>query len=239
MTTRPNGKQKRTLVHSLNNAVEGFIYVVKHERNMRLHFLLGFLVLLAAIFMGVSRLEWIILCAIISFVLVTEMINTVIEEILDLVERSHHPDIRIIKDMSAGAVLVSVFTALVVGFFIFSKYWAWPIEKIAIQARHADWHITFVALLVVIFLVIAGKAFFHRGTPFRGGAVSGHAAIAFAVAATLLFTQNNVYVVSVVFLLALLVAQSRLRAKIHSFWEVVAGALLGMLVTALFFQIFR
>ena len=230
---------KRNFLKSLNNAAEGFIYVVKHERNMRAHFLLGFFVLLLAIFLGVSRIEWIILCAVVSLVFVTEMMNTVFEETLDLLHSSTHRTVRIIKDVSAGAVLISALNAFVVGFFIFSRYWAWPVEIIASKARHTDWQVTFVALLVVIFFVVGGKAFFRHGTPFRVGAVSGHAAVAFSVWATVLFTQDNIFLLGVTFLLAFLVAQSRLRAKIHSFWEVIAGAVIGFLVTALFFQFFR
>ena len=230
---------KRTLVQSLNDAAEGIIYVIKNERNMRVHFIFGFIVLLAAILLGVSRVEWIILCTIISFVLATEMVNTVIEEVVDLVEPLSHPNVRIIKHVSAGFVLVASVNAFIIGFLIFSKYTSWPIQITAMQIRHASWHITFIALLVVVFLVISGKAFFHRGTPFRGGILSGHSAVAFALWTAILFNENNIFVLGTTFCLAALVAQSRLRAKIHSLGEVIAGALAGFLVTALFFQIFK
>ncbi len=231
--------KKRSFLKSLNDATEGFIYVVKHERNMRTHFLLGFLVLLLAIFLGADRLEFIILCAAITLVFLAEMFNTAIEETLDLLHSSTHRTVRIIKDISAGAVLVTTLNALIVGFFIFSPHWSQPVEWIGFKVRQGDWSITFAAFLVVVFFVISGKAFFRHGTPFHGGAVSGHAAIAFSVWTAILLTQNNVFVTGITFLLALLVAQSRLRAKIHSFWEVVAGAVIGFLVTALFFQVFR
>ena len=231
--------KSRTLVQSLNDAVEGIIYVIKNERNMRVHFLLGFLVLVAAILAGVSRIEWIILWTIISLVWVMEMINTVIEEMVDLVEPFFHPNVRLIKDVSAGFVLVAAINAIIVGAFIFSKYISVPIQITALQIRHASWHITFIALLVVIFLVISGKVFFHRGTPFRGGILSGHSAVAFSVWTAVLFTTSNAFEIGAAFFLAVLVAQSRLRAKIHSLKEVIAGGFVGFLVTALLFQIFK
>ena len=230
---------RRTLVQSLNDAVEGVIDVLKNERNMRIHFMLGFLILLLGIFLGVEHADWIILCTIISLVLAAVMINTVVEEMIDLVEPLYHPDVRIIKDVSAGFVLVLAINALIVGFYIFSKYWSWPIEVTALKIRHTSWHVLFVALLVVVFLTIVGKAFFHRGTPFRGGILSGHTAVAFSVWTAVLFTTSNPFILGAMFLLAALVAQSRLRAKIHSFGEVIAGAAVGFLVTALFFKIFR
>ena len=172
-------RQPRPIVQSLNEAVEGVIYVIKNERNMRVHFLFGFFVLVGAIFVGVSRIEWMILCTIISFVLAAEIVNTVIEDVVDMIKPSVHPNVRMIKHVSAGFVLVAAINAFIVGVFIFSKYAAWPIQITAAQIRHASWHILFIALLVVIFLVIAGKVFFHRGTPFRGGILSGHSAAAF------------------------------------------------------------
>lgn len=231
--------KRRNFLQSLNNAVDGFIYAVKNERNMRVHFLGGFLILLLGIAIGVNRVEWMILCAIITLVWVAEMINTAIEETLDMIEASTHSSVRIIKDISAAVVLIAALNALIVGFFIFSKYVSWPMELIILKVRYAPWTIMFMALLVVSFLVIAAKAFFHSGTPFRGGLVSGHAAAAFSLWATIFFTNNSVFIIVVTFFLAALVAQSRLRAKIHSIWEVLAGAVLGFLVTALFFQLFR
>ena len=231
--------QQRTLVQSLNDAVEGVIYVIKNERNMRIHFLLGFAVLLLGILLSVSRVEWMILCTIVSLVWAAELLNTVIEEMLDLVEPLIHPNVRIIKDVSAGFVLVLAVNAMIVGFFIFSKYWSWPVLVIAFHIRHASWHITFIALLVVVFSVIFGKVYFHRGTPFRGGIISGHSAVAFALWTSILFSFDNIFVLGATFCLAVLVAQSRLRAKIHSLKEIVAGGIVGFLVTALLFQIFK
>ena len=231
--------KRRTFLQSLNNAVEGFIYVVKSERNMRVHFLFGFLILLFGVVIGVSRVEWMILCTIVTLVWVAEMINTAIEETLDMLAKSFHSSVRIIKDISAAVVMISALNALIVGFFIFSKYISWPLELAVMKVRYAPWTITFIALLVVSFLVIAAKAFFHSGTPFRGGLVSGHAAAAFSLWTTIFLTNQNLFIVGVTFLLAALVAQSRLRAKIHSIWEVLAGGVLGFLVTALFFQLFR
>ncbi len=228
----------RSFLQSLNEAVDGFIYVVRHERNMRVHFLFAFFVLILAIFLGVSRIEWIILCCIISIVLVAEMMNTAIEEIVDIVKTSYHPAARIVKHISAGIVLITAINALIVGYFIFSRYLVAPFQGVVGHIRYAPAHITFIALLVAIFIVVAGKAFFRRGTPFRGGPISGHAATAFALWTVVVFIQDDYFVMTICFLMALLVAQSRLRAKIHSFWEIVAGALVGTLATAAFFKIF-
>jgi diacylglycerol kinase (ATP) len=230
--------QHKDFFQSLNDAIEGFIYVVKNERNMRVHFLIGFLVLLAGILLGITRVEWILLSMTVCFVWVAEMFNTLIEETMDFIQSAFHPAVRVIKDVSAGIVLISVVNSLVVGFLIFSRYWSRPLEMLTFRIKHTPWHVTFVALLVVIFLVILAKVFSHRGKPLRGGIFSGHAATAFSIWTAVVFVQSNPFVIFATLLLALLVVHGRLRAKIHNFWEVVGGALVGVLVTALFFQIF-
>ncbi len=223
----------------MNDAVGGVIYVIRHEPNMMRHFLFAALVLVAAIVLGVPRLEWVLLSLCVTLVLVAEMINTAVEHLVDLVKNSFDPQAKVIKHVSAGMVLVSAVNAGIVGVFVFSSYLRAPWETGIKEVRYAPWYLTFVSILVAVFIVIAGKAFLHRGTPFRGGPLSGHSAAAFSLWTVLVFMQPDVFISAIGFLLALLVAQSRLRAKIHSLWEVAAGALLGTAVTALIFQLFK
>jgi diacylglycerol kinase (ATP) len=231
--------QQRTFLKSLNDAFEGFVYVVQNEKNMRIHFLIGFIVLLCGILLGVTRMEWIILCTVSCFVWAAEMFNTLIEETMDFVQGEFHPAVRVIKDVSAGIVLIAVMNSIIVGFLIFSKYLSWPLQLAITHIRYSPLEVTFLAVLVVVFIVIAAKAFFHRGTPLVGGIVSGHAAIAFSLWAAVILNQDNIFVSGITLLLALLVVQSRIRAKIHTFWESAAGAALGIAVTALLFKFLR
>ncbi|HTL70054.1 MAG TPA: diacylglycerol kinase [Candidatus Eisenbacteria bacterium] len=229
---------ERSFLESLNEAVEGFLYVVKSERNMRIHFLIAFFVLLTAVFLGVGRIEWMMLCGAASLVLVAEMVNTAIEETVDLLKKEFDPAARIIKHVSAGAVLVAVVNSIVVGFFIFSRYWNDPFAAFVSRVRYAPEHVLFVSVAVSVFLVIAGKAFARRGTPLRGGPISGHTAVAFAFWTAVAVTHTSYPVIGGTFLLALFVAYMRVRSGIHSWVEVVAGAALGVSVTALFFKLF-
>lgn len=231
-------RRKRNFLHSLNKAVDGFIHVLKHERNMRIHFLFAFLILIAAVFLGFSRQDWLILCIATCLVLMAEMINTAIEEILNLLHPRYHPTVGLVKDISAGMVLVAAANALILGFFVFSKYWGMPFEFLVTKIRYSATYVMFVSLLFAVFVVIYGKALGKKGTPFRGGIISGHSAVAFSLWTVLIFTQDNLFVTGIGFLLACLVAQSRLRSKIHSYWEVVAGAFVGVVVTTFLFKVF-
>ena len=88
--------------------------------------------------------------------------------------------------------------------------------------------------------VIATKAWTGRGTPLRGGLPSGHAAVAFAcwIAATYIVGDTHRFVISALtFIMALLVAQTRVESGIHSALEVAYGGALGALVTLAVFQL--
>jgi len=88
--------------------------------------------------------------------------------------------------------------------------------------------------------VIATKAWTGRGTPLRGGLPSGHAAVAFAgwMAATYVATDRHRFLISsITFIMALLVAQTRVESGVHSALEVLYGGALGALVTLVVFQV--
>jgi diacylglycerol kinase (ATP) len=90
--------------------------------------------------------------------------------------------------------------------------------------------------------VIGTTAWTGRGTPLRGGLPSGHAAVAFAgwMAVTLVLEDSprRFLISSVTFIMALLVAQTRVETGVHSASEVASGAVLGALVTLFLFQVF-
>ena len=182
----------KTFLEAFNDAAEGFVYVVRTQRNMRIHFLLGVLVFLLGIVLGLSRLEILILSITITLVLLTEMINTAIEHAADLIETGYHPVIRIVKDISAGAVLVASINAVIVGYLLFAR----PLLLTQMDRRisllaHAPAHLTFVSLLLVLALVVGIKVLLHRGTAGRGGMPSGHSALAFSVWTITAFLSRN------------------------------------------------
>ena len=231
--------RERKFVDSFNAAVEGFIYVMRTERNMRVHFLAGILIILGGIYLNFSSAELMSLTLTITLVLFAEMVNTCVELLVDMVKSEFHPIARIIKDVSAGAVLVTAVNATIVGYLLFSKKLPFSVEDAVFRLRQSSWHLTFISLILVLTLTIMGKIIFQRGTPLRGGMPSGHAAIAFAMWTIVVFLSNNFVVIAMVFLMAFLIARHRVKDSIHTLWEVIAGAILGVLVTTIIFQIFR
>ena len=228
-----------TVLDSFNYAFEGIIHVLRTQRNMRIHFLVAAAVLIAAVAIGVERLELVALMLSIAFVLVAEMVNTAIEGAVDVSTTSFDPNAKLAKDIAAGAVLIATVTAVAVGYLVFAERVADPSSRLLDRLAEARAELTLIALVLTILIVIAIKAMTHRGTPLRGGLPSGHAAVAFAgwMAITLLIDERRFLVSSVALILALLVAQTRVESGIHSALEVFWGGLLGALVALVVFQL--
>jgi diacylglycerol kinase (ATP) len=229
-----------SLLESFNYAIEGVIHVLRTQRNLRIHFLAAVLVFGGAVAVGVSRDQLLALVLAIAFVLVAEMLNTAIEGVIDVSTTSFDPNAKLAKDIAAGAVLIASITAVAVGFLVFESAAGGRATHLLDRVRRGPADVTLVALVLVVLLVIATKAWTGRGTPLRGGLPSGHAAIAFAgwVAVTYLVGDEHRFVVSALTLImALLVAQTRVESGVHSLTEVVYGAALGTLVTLVVFQL--
>ncbi|MGH3008287.1 MAG: diacylglycerol kinase [Gaiellaceae bacterium] len=228
-----------TLLDSFNYAFEGVIHVLRTQRNLRIHFLVAILVFAAAIAVGISRLQLIALVLAIAFVLVTEMLNTAIEGVIDVSTTSFDPNAKLAKDIAAGAVLIASITAVGVGYLVFESAAGSRATQVLDRVRNAPAEVTLVALVLVILLVIGTKAWTGRGTPLRGGLPSGHAALAFAgwVAVTYLVGDLHRFVVSsLTLVMALLVAQTRVESGVHSLLEVFYGGAVGALTTLVIFQ---
>lgn len=231
--------KQQNLIESFNAAIEGFIYVFKTQRNMRLHFAIGLAALALGVFLNFTYMELIVLCLTIAFVLFAEMFNTAIEHTIDLAKEEFHPLARIAKDICAGAVLLSAMAAIAVGYILFISKAGLRMEENIVKIRGSSWHITFIVLLVILSLVVLSKVLLRSGTPLRGGMPSGHSAVAFSIWTTISFLYPKSIAIFLVFILAFMVARSRVRDRVHSALEVFSGAVLGISVTVLIFQILR
>jgi diacylglycerol kinase (ATP) len=241
MAARP-GRRPPSLLESFNHAFEGIIHVLRTQRNMRIHFVIAVGVLVAALAFDVSKIELIALLLAIAFVLIAEMINSAVEAAVDVASTSFDPLAKLAKDIAAGAVLIAAINAIAIGYLVFSGDVADRSSRFLDRLSETPAELTLIALVLTILLVIGTKALTGRGTPLRGGLPSGHAAIAFAgwMAATLVLddAEHRFLISSLTFIMALLVAQTRVESGVHSAVEALYGGLLGALVTLAVFQVF-
>jgi diacylglycerol kinase (ATP) len=207
---------------------------------MRIHLYVTLVTVLGAMVLNLRLRYILMLMFIITFVLVAEMFNSAIEATVDLVSDKYHPLAKFAKDISAGAVLITTIMAIIVGSMIAVGEDQW--ERIRISLTSESIGATIVqrylaGAFLVFVLVIIGKGLGKHGEVTKGGLVSGHAAYGFFAATSIVMLADNVVVSAVAILLALLVAQSRWEAKIHSIFELTLGATVGVILALLLFGI--
>ncbi|WP_099951018.1 diacylglycerol kinase [Ezakiella peruensis] len=225
---------------SFNNAANGLVQVFKTERNMKFHFLVAGLVMLAGLMFNLNKQEFVQLITAIVFVLFAEMINTSIEYLVDATVKDFNPIVKVVKDVAAGAVLLSAFYACIVGYLIFYDKLV-PAGRRFLGGIHQNpVHLTVIAVGLTVLLIIALKSRYskERGSYFQGGVVSGHSAISFLMATIILFNANSALVITLGFILAMLVAESRIEGKIHKPMDTIYGAMLGIIIGIFIFLIF-
>lgn len=107
---------------SLKYAFHGISEAWMHHINFRRQVLIGLAATLIGFVLDLSTVEWVLLIIVIGLVLMAELINTAVEEVVNLVTREHRQEAKIAKDVSAGMVLLAAVTSLIVGLFIFVPY---------------------------------------------------------------------------------------------------------------------
>jgi diacylglycerol kinase (ATP) len=231
---------QRKFTDSLNYAIDGILHAFKTERNLKVHFAIALLILIVSLGLNLEPIEILLIFGAIILVLVTEMINTAIEEVVNLMTISQHTKAKIAKDVAAGAVLLACVNALAVGYLLVFRISRKPFtfHHFFTQVKLHQTHVIVLTLAAILIAIFILKAVGKRGKYTHGGMVSGHAALAFAASTSILFITHDIIAAFLALMVALLVAQSRVEARIHNWLEVVLGALVGIFLSLLIFQLF-
>ena len=100
-------------------AINGIFNTIKNEKNIKIQILIMILVIILGIILRISLLEWIICIVLFGMVFSMEVMNTAIEDAVDLVSKEKTELARLAKDAAAGAVLINSIVAAIVGVMIF------------------------------------------------------------------------------------------------------------------------
>ena len=111
--------ETKKMVNSFKYAIEGIVSALRCERNMKIHFAIMILVIVAGFLLKISLVEWIVCIVLFAGVISGELFNTAIENLVDIVMPYKHEKAKIVKDVSAGAVLVWAICAMIIGMIIF------------------------------------------------------------------------------------------------------------------------
>lgn len=112
----------RKVLRSFGFASQGIVDLFRYENNAKVHLLVASLVILVGFYFQLSRIEWAVILTQIGLVWAAEAFNTAIEKLCDFVSPGIHPQIKAIKDLSSGAVLILTIAAVIVGLIILGSH---------------------------------------------------------------------------------------------------------------------
>jgi diacylglycerol kinase (ATP) len=231
--------RSRSLLWSFDYAIQGIVYALRTQRNMRLHALAAIVVLIAALFFRIGGLELVALLFAISLVFIAELANTSLEAVVDLAIETYEPMAKIAKDVAAGGVLIASLNAVAVGYVVFFARLTPVAETLMTRIGSSSPALTLIALALTALIVLVLKAATHEGTFVRGGWPSGHTALAVAMATAIGYATQSAKAMLLAMFIAALVGQSRVETEAHTIPQTVLGALLGFLLTTAVFQVFQ
>jgi len=110
--------RSRNFLESLRCAFAGLRYALHTQRNTRVHLTIAAVVIVVGLWLELPCTHWAVLALTVGLVLVGEMLNTVAETLVDLVSPGYHPLAKVIKDVTAGAVLLAAIVSVIVGLLV-------------------------------------------------------------------------------------------------------------------------
>ena len=111
--------KNRTLWHSIQAAFGGIAYAYTHERNFRTEIWFTVTAFTVLIALGATRIDYILILVVCALILITEIINTALERVVDVMKPHKHPYARVIKDLSAAFVLLSGIFGIMIGLLVY------------------------------------------------------------------------------------------------------------------------
>lgn len=230
--------RSRSLLWSFNYAIEGIVFALRTQRNMRLHVLAAAVVLSGGVALRVSHLEMIGLIFAIALVMTAELVNTAVEATVDLAIDRFDPMAKVAKDVAAGGVLIASLSAVGVGYVVFFARLTRIADRGFVLVKQAPVHLTVLTLVLTALAVLVFKALAGEGTWLHGGWPSGHTALATAAAGAIGYATHNASALVLGLFIAALVAQSRVESETHTIPQVFFGAITGLLISTIIFQVF-
>ncbi|MFS8580738.1 MAG: diacylglycerol kinase family protein [Novibacillus thermophilus] len=218
----------RNLVKSFQYALQGLIYTLATQRNMRIHFTIALCVMLLSLVLGVNRWEALLVFIAITLVMIAELFNTAIETLVDMATEEFHPLAKVAKDVAAGAVFLTAGLSIAIGMTVFVPYvYALVHQTLVTEFYNPD--ITAVFILgVVLFGTIALKAWARYQTWHSSPSLT--TAVAVSIVLLVWGMTLHLTVSLLVTVLSLLLVGSKLMTQ--SDWRsVLWGAVVGGAVT--------
>jgi diacylglycerol kinase len=221
-------------LRSFRFAYEGLQYALATQRNMKFHFFVSFVALSSALLLHISKVEILFIILAIILVIMTELINTAIEQTVDLAMPNQHPVAKIAKDLAAASVLVAAAFAVAVGAIVFYEpIDRWFHHRISVHmsiSAESVW--LYLALVLVTVIVMETR--FSRSRKLRP---SIWIALAFSLSTLITLLSMNTLVSLLSYSLAFLFMVMLYEKKNRPLSVSLFGALIGTAITILAFYL--
>ena len=109
----------KNLIDAFENAFCGISYAIKTQLNIKIQIIAGIVAVIAGIYFKLNKIEWLFLIFACALVFITEMLNTAIEETVNLSTKKYHPIAKIAKDVGAGAATLAAINSIIIGCILF------------------------------------------------------------------------------------------------------------------------
>lgn len=224
--------KNKNFLDSWKNAINGIIYATTTQGNVKRQLVIAVLVVIISLFFELSKAEFLIFMFTIILIIFAEMVNTAIETVVDLYTDLYHPKAKIAKDVAAGGVVITTINAVIVAYFLFFD----KISNIGLQfiknIANSPIHLAFAAVVIVVIGILSliamattnkHKVLNKKFMP------SGHAALSFAANTIIWLVTDNIVILTLSLVMAILVSESRVESKTHRWSEVIFSSCFGII----------
>ena len=225
-------------IDAWKNAFNGIIYATTTQKNIQKQLIIAVIVVIVSLFFNLNRAEFLCFLFTIVLIIFAEMVNTAIETVVDLYVDVYHPKAKIAKDVAAGGVVITTINAIIVAYFLFFDKIAdiglTFLKNVTTNPMHLAFSIMIIAIIAVLALIAYAKTNKHKGLN-KKMVPSGHATIGFAATTLIWLLTDNIVILMLSLLTAILLAESRIAAKEHTLSEIIfSGCFATILVLILY-----
>ncbi len=234
-----NKHKNKTFFSATKNALNGIIHAFKTERNLRIDYLIGALVLIVSLFFDFTKIELICLVITVGFVIFAEMINSTVEYIVNLVKTEYDLNAKAAKDIAAGGVLIASIIAVIVAYILFVDKIKQASTELLAAVLSSKAHMLVTILFIVTILVVILKGVFSKDKDnnYVKAFPSARVAISFALSTYLFIITQNLIVGGVALALSFIVSSIKRENDKTTIIQIVLSALLGILLVVSVYQL--
>lgn len=230
-------KKNKTFASAIGHAIDGVIRAFKTERNLRIDYVIGMMVLIVSIFFNFTKTEFACICLTIGFVIFAEMINSTVEYMVDLMTDKYDDRAKAAKDIAAGGVLIASCVSVVVAYFLFVDKISNATVAVISSILNSKLHILFTIIFGVGILTIILKGIFGKDEDYAHSGPSLRIALAFALTTYSYIITRSLIVCGIAFVLTIFISSSHIKDKKNKLIYTLISASIGILLVLIIYQI--